>query len=104
MSSGASLGAAVNCPALASTVADKCVWGYCVGHEAQLTEICEKGLDEAVERVHAEVTATKLDLVQLDAGTAAIAADGNSMTGTWTAQINAGQGLRNAPATFTATR
>ena len=100
----AELGAAVNCPALANTISNKCYLGYCVGHKAALTEICERGLDEVVDRVHDEFTATTLELLQLDAGTATIAADGNSMTGTWTAQINAGQGLRNAPATFTATR
>ncbi len=100
----ASLGAAVNCPAVATVVSNKCVWGVCVGHKAELVEICERGLDEVVDRVHDEFTATKLDLVQLDSGTAAIAADSRSMAGTWTAQINAGQGLRSVPATFTATK
>jgi hypothetical protein len=100
----ASLGTAVNCPALATVVSNKCYWGVCVGHKTELTEICERGLDEIVDRVHDEFTATKLDLVQLDSGTATIAADGNAMAGTWSAQINAGQGLRNAPATFTATK
>lgn len=99
----ASLGAAVDCPSLAHTISNKCYWGYCVGHRAELTEICERGLDEVVERVRAKFVATKLDLVQLDAGTATIVADGLE-NGTWTAQINAGQGLRNAPAAFTATK
>jgi hypothetical protein len=99
-----SLGAAVNCPTLATTISNKCVFGVCVGHKAELTEICERGLDEIVDRVHDEFTAYRFDLLQLDAGTATLAADSNSMTGTWTAQINAGQGLRNAPATFTAAR
>ena len=99
-----SLGAAVNCPSLAQTISTKCYWGYCVGHKAELTEICERGLDEIVDRVHDEFTATKLDLVQLDSGTAQIAEDSRSMTGTWAAQINAGQGLRNVPASFTATK
>ena len=99
-----SLGAAVNCPALAKTISNKCYWGYCVGHEAELTEICERGLDEIVDRVHDEFTATTLELLQLDAGTATLSADARTMTGTWTAQVNAGQGLRNAPATFTASK
>jgi hypothetical protein len=100
----ASLGAAVNCPALAKTISNKCYWGYCVGHETELTEICEQGLDEIVERVHDEFAATKLDLVQFSSGTATLSADGRTMSGTWSAQINAGQGLRNAPATFTASK
>lgn len=100
----ASLGAAVNCPAVAAVVANKCVFGVCVGHKAELTEICERGLDEVVDRVHDEFTATKLDMLALESGTATLSADANAMAGTWTAQINAGQGLRNAPASFTATR
>ena len=99
-----SLGSAVNCPSLATTISNKCVFGACVGHKAELTEICERGLDEIVDRVHDEFTAYRLDLLALESGTATLAADGNSMTGTWTAQINAGQGLRNVPATFTAAR
>jgi hypothetical protein len=101
----ATLGAAVNCPSIASTVANKCYLGFCVGHSAQLTEVCERGLDEIVDRIHDEFTATKLDLVQLDAGTATLSADANTMSnGLWSAQINASQGLRPAPATFTASR
>jgi hypothetical protein len=99
----ATIGAAVNCPAIAQTISNKCVFSVCVGHAAQLTEICERGLDEIVDRVHDEFTAERLDLVQLDQGTATLS-DADHMTGTWSAQINAGQGLRHAPATFTATR
>jgi hypothetical protein len=101
----ATLGTAINCPSLATTIANKCYLGVCVGHKAALTEVCERGLDEIVDRIHDEFTATRLDVVQLDAGTATLSADGNAMSnGTWTAQINASQGLRPAPATFTASR
>ena len=100
----ASLGAAVNCAAVATVVANKCVFGVCVGHKTELTEICERGLDEVVDRVHDEFTATKLDMLALESGTATLSTNANAMSGTWTAQINAGQGLRHAPATFAATR
>ena len=43
------LGAAVGCPALANKIAAKCYYGYCVGHAAEITEICNKGLDLVVE-------------------------------------------------------
>jgi hypothetical protein len=99
------LGAAVDCPSLANTISQKCYWGYCVGHKPELTEICERGLDEIVDRVHAEFTATVLETVQLDSGTATIANAGNALTdGVWSAQVNVSQGLRNVPATFTATK
>jgi hypothetical protein len=104
------LGAAVNCPNVAHVVASKCVLGVCVGHESQLTQICEAGLDEAVERVHDKLAEEKIDALHFAAGTATLVdankdGDAEAMTnGVWTAEINAGMGLRHVPATFTASR
>jgi hypothetical protein len=106
----ATLGAAVNCPLVASRVANKCVLGVCVGHTAELTSICERGLDEIVDRAHAKLASFKFDAFHLEAGHATMVDTSNDGiaerldNGVWTAEINAGQGLRHAPATFTATR
>lgn len=106
----ATLGAAVNCPLVAARVASKCVLGVCVGHVSELTSICERGLDEVVERAHAKLASFKFDAFHLEAGSATMVdttKDGIADrldNGVWTAEINAGQGLRHAPATFTATR
>jgi hypothetical protein len=96
-------GQAMNCPAIAHTIANKCVWGYCVEHETELTTICERGLDEVVARVQAKVAALRFDAVRFASGTATIAPD-RLEGGVWTAEINAGMGLRAVPATFSATR
>lgn len=97
------LGTAVNCANIANTVGNKCVLGVCVGHKAELTEICEAGLDEVVDRVHDKFASLKFDAIHFSAGTAKISSQ--ALTGgVWTAEINAGQGLRHVPATFTATR
>jgi hypothetical protein len=104
------LGAAVNCPLVAARVASKCVLGVCVGHAAELTSICERGLDEVVDRAHAKLATFKFDALHLAAGHATMVdttMDGIADrldNGVWTAEINAGQGLRHAPATFTAVR
>lgn len=104
------LGAAVNCPALAHTIAGKCYLGVCVGHEAELTTICERGLDEVVGRMHAKLAELRFDAIHFEAGTAKLVdTDNDSIAdridqGVWTAEINAGLGLRPVPATFTATR
>lgn len=99
----ATLGLAVDCPSLAGRIANKCVWGVCVGHAAELTSICERGLDEVVERVHAKFSAMTFDAIHYTAGTATITQTGLT-GGVWTAEINAGLGLRPVPATFTATK
>lgn len=99
------LGATVNCPALAATIANKCVLGVCVGHAAALTQICERGLDEVVARAHAKVTSVRFTALRLASGRAT-PHDQNvdRLLGDWTAELDAGMGLRRAPATFTATR
>lgn len=104
------LGSAINCPAIAQAVANKCVFGQCVGHATEITQICERGLDEVVARAKAKLETFRFDALQLQAGTATMVDANNdrlaeSLTGgVWTAKINAGQGLRNAPASFSATR
>jgi len=101
----ATLGAVINCPALATRIANKCVLGICVGHAAQLTELCERGLDEVVEQARAKVTALRFDALHFAAGTATVSTDASRLdAGVWTAEINAGQGLRHVPATFTGQR
>lgn len=101
----ATLGSAIDCPALANRLASKCVLGVCVGHVAELTELCERGLDEVVDRARAKVAALKFDALHLAAGTATVADRADRLDhGEWSAQLNVGFGLRHAPATFTATR
>ena len=75
-----------------------------------LTSICERGLDKVVNRAKAKIETFSFDALHFEAGTATMV-DANSdhiaerlTNGVWTAEINAGQGLRHAPATFTATR
>ena len=97
------LGSAVNCPNVANTVASKCVWGVCIGHAAELTSLCERGLDEVVERIHDKFEAMRFDAIHFAAGSATVTSTGLT-GGVWTAEINAGQGLRHVPATFSATR
>ncbi len=105
------VGAQVNCPAMAQVVASKCYWGQCVGHAAELTEICEEGLDYGVAKIRERVEANTVAPISLDAG-AAVLAEGHiddniadDVTGgVWTARIDLSQGLRPAPATFTGSR
>ena len=104
------LGKALNCMALAHTIASKCVLGVCVGHEAQLDAICEGGLDAIVNEVHERIAAFRLDVFRFISGEAVLVDDdqdgvADRMTdGTWDAQMNLGMGLRKAPATFSAGR
>ncbi len=104
------LGAAVKCPQLASTIADKCVLGVCVGHETELRAICEGGLDAVVDFAHDKLAAMRLDVLHLASGTAKLVDDDGDgvgdriADGVWRAELNLGLGLRHAPATFAGAR
>ncbi|HEX4419638.1 MAG TPA: hypothetical protein VH165_17110 [Kofleriaceae bacterium] len=104
------LGNAINCPALAHNVADKCVLDVCVGHETELTSICTGGLDAIVDLLHQRLAAMRLDAFHLASGQATLVdVDGDGVgdqitAGTWDAEMNLGQGLRHTPATFTGGR
>ncbi|MBE7453113.1 MAG: hypothetical protein HS111_30865 [Kofleriaceae bacterium] len=105
------LGRQVDCPAMAASVARRCVLGVCVGHEAELRAICEAGLDEAVAQVRSRVEAATVQPLALDAGAATMYdgafSDGVCSSiegGVWTARLDTGHGLRPAPATFTGAR
>jgi hypothetical protein len=104
------IGKAVNCTNVAHVVASKCVLAACVGHESQLDQICEGGLDELVNQLHSQMQSFNQDAFEVASGTGKLVDDnadgiGDRITGgTWDAQMNLGMGLRHTPATFTATR
>jgi hypothetical protein len=97
------LGSAVDCTALASSVAGRCYMSICVGHQAELEEICEAGLDELVSQAQERVEEIAFHAIRFAAGTATLNAN-RLDDGVWTASIDAGQGPRSVPATFTGIR
>jgi len=106
----ATLGLAVNCPALAQTISDKCVLNVCVGHETELNAICEGGLDAIVNFAHDRLAALRIEALHLKGGTARLVDhDGDGvgdaiLDGTWDAEMNLGLGLRHTPAAFEGAR
>lgn len=100
------LGNAINCPNLAHNIADKCVFTVCVGHEAELTAICEGGLDAIVNFAHDRMAALRLDVLHLASGQGQLVDDNGDGAfdritgGTWQAELNLGLGLRPTTASF----
>jgi hypothetical protein len=106
----AALGVVVDCPAIAQDVASQCLFGQCVGHEAQLVEICEAGLDMLTAELHEKLHEYDVSAIRFVAGSAKLVdADDDGVVetiadGVWDATVNAGQGERATPATFTGAR
>ena len=106
----ATFGKAIKCPTLADTIASKCVLNVCVGHETELRQICEGGLDAIVNFAHDRMAAMRLEALELATGDARLVDDdgdgfGDHITeGAWDARLNIGLGLRHAPATFVGER
>lgn len=104
------LGTAVHCAGIAHTIANKCVLGVCVGHEQQVDDICEGGLDSVVNTMHDRFAQVNLEALHYASGSAQLVDDDGDgvadriIDGTWDAEMNLGLGLRHTPATFTATR
>ncbi len=102
----ATLGKAVNCPALANTIADKCVLGVSVGHKGLIEDICEGGLDTIVNLAHNAMAANKIEALHLISGSVRLVDDDGDgvgdrlVDGNWDAEMNLGLGLRHTPATF----
>jgi hypothetical protein len=97
---------AVNCDAVAAEVADRCIYGLCVGHESELRELCVEAVNHALGKVEDEVRSVDFDAVIFASGTG-LGADmdaarvATTITGTWDAQLDIGMGPSPVGATFT---
>lgn len=106
------LGAAVNCPAAAKTIAARCILNVCVGHEDIILQLCESSLDRLVSSVRTKLADIKVDSLHLTQGTARVVdSDGDGVgdqitEGVWKAELDLGFGLgaHATPATFAGSR
>jgi len=104
------LGTVVDCDAVAEAVAEQCVAFVCVGHEADLRNICEGALDRVASELEDQLSAIDFNAVHLLSGRAALrdAALGEAPDGVldvleggvWDARLNVGMGERHSAATF----
>lgn len=101
---------AMNCPAIAQAVADKCVLGVCVGHETEIRNVCVGGISAIVDFVHDQIAAHRIEALHFASGGARLVdddADGvgdRIVDGDWDAEMNFGLGLRHTNATFSGAR
>jgi hypothetical protein len=108
------LGRLFDCPGMGQAVAKECAGPLCVGHAAELTEICERGLDHVVEDIQERIQSLNFNAVRFRRGQAALwdqrggeARDGQAdriADGTWEAFIDLGQGPRPVTASFSGLR
>lgn len=80
----AALGAIIDCPALAESVATRCLGPICVGNQETLQEVCESGLDLVVAEVEERITSfdfTEIRFAQGDAVLRDAAEDGGAVDG-----------------------
>lgn len=106
----ATLGTAINCTALATTISKQCLLDVCVGHEAELVEVCEGGLDKLVDFTREKFATIKVEELHFSKGEARLVDDdGDGVNdriadGVWQAELNLGLGLRSVTAKFNGER
>jgi hypothetical protein len=101
----------VGCAGLADSVASYCVAFVCVGHKAELTDICTGGLSEIASQIEDRIKALDFKAIHFQKGMAT--AVGSSVArpqdatalkdGVWTVTLDFGDGPKTAAATFSAT-
>jgi hypothetical protein len=94
------LGDSVDCVSMAASVADQCVLGVCVGHDSEISSMCEEVLNTIDDEIHDQFRALDLELMRLGSGEAALDVSGALRDGIWDASLDLGQGLRAVPAAF----
>jgi hypothetical protein len=107
---GTVLSGVVDCPAMAASVAARCVGFVCVGHAAQLRDACEGGVAEAGTRIRGQILALDFRAIHFERGAATAVGAARSpaqaptslQDGVWTATIDLGNGAEAATATFSA--
>ena len=66
------LGSLIDCAALASSVASRCVGPVCVGHEAEIEQLCVAGLDLVAQEVERRIASIDYAELRLASGQAAL--------------------------------
>jgi hypothetical protein len=106
----ATLGAAIDCAALATAISKQCLLDVCVGHEAELRTVCEGGLDKLVDVTREKFATITIEELHFSKGDAKLVDDdGDGVNdriadGVWQAELNLGLGLRTVTAQFSGER
>lgn len=102
------LTSAVDCRAIATAVAARCVSTSCVGHSTELQALCTSSLDAILGQLREHIPAFDLEVFDFQAGAAKLV-DANLdgvgeriENGTWDIEMDMGQGLHEVRAAFTA--
>jgi hypothetical protein len=89
------LGKVVDCDAVAKNVAKRCLLSVCVGHETELKEMCETGLEIVADLALQTLKEFKLDPLHLIGGTLKLPIGGNPgdvLSGVWNGAADLGKG------------
>jgi len=68
----AALGAVVDCPGLAESVATRCIGPICVGHRDEVQAVCESGLDLVVAQIEERITSIDFTEMRFSQGDAVL--------------------------------
>jgi len=89
----------IKCGTIAENVSSKCIGPICVGHEAEIAGLCDRGLDVVVNLTVAGLKKLNIDPLSL-VGVDAIVPGGDTLSGVWNGTIDLGKGAQVIPSPF----
>jgi hypothetical protein len=108
------LGDLFDCNGMGAAVANRCVLGLCIGHAGDVTQLCERGLDVAIDQIHDQLAGLNFKAIRFASGHGAMWDQNASEPkdglvsridgGVWNASIDVGTGPRECAGAFTGQR
>jgi hypothetical protein len=100
------IGQIVDCGAISKSVAKRCIGTICIGHETEIKQVCDAGLDVVVDLTLDALKKLKIDPLRFIGGDAKILdalspGDGGGITGIWKGAANLGKGESPISSKFT---
>lgn len=98
----------INCDTVAQKVAARCVSGTCVGHIAELVDVCQRGMQSLVDHLRDELAPIDMTTFRFTRGDGHLVDhDGDGIAdeiagGAWQLESDAGTGTRTTSIAFTA--
>jgi hypothetical protein len=103
------IGRIVDCGGIAKKTANRCIASLCIGHETEIKDMCDSGLDVVTDVTLFALKKLNINPLSLLSGDISILdavtpGDGGLLSGVWKGSVNLGKGEKDLSSTLTGKR